>query len=423
VKRAFSLYRSLSQLLRLPLAGPVFKVYAPRRRWDSVESEPQSVRVLIVNLMPSLGDTICYMATAEVLADSLPGVEITWLADSAMASLVARHPNVHRVITIHTPNSILKRVPTIKMYFRLYTLVRTLLTLSLPHRFTLAILPRGGVDPALSAHAVWTLNLPRSIGYSHLVEPEDIDHNFGESLLTDVVTHITTLHEAARALTLLERSGLVPDATQRWNADMPIRGLRAIAYSVPCEPLFARLGILVDAPFIVLSPVAGMPRKTWPASKFRFLCERILQQTGYTIVLTGTSAEANISAGIAAGLGKRVIDTAGRLNLMELISLLDRALAFVGNDSGTGHVAGALGRPVISLHVQPKTADPGHIHAPEHYRPVGPHVTIIQPDDFLAPCRGRCESTTVHCLNQIAVDQVWDALSRALDDCQDRPCG
>lgn len=415
MKRKFSLRRFLSQILRLPMAGTIFRFYAPRRKWKHDSSESRRLRVLIANLMPSLGDTICYMAVADVLADVRPDVEIIWLADSAMAGLVAKHPNVKHVLTISTPNSILNRIPTVKMYFRLYNLMRTTFALDLQDRFDIAIIPRGGVDPSFSAHAVWMLNPRRSIGYSHLVEPEDIDHSFGDQLITDLITRITTLHESSRALHLLEQSGLVVNATQRWNADMPIRGVRAIADSISAERIFVKVGIPVGKRFIVLSPVAGMPRKTWPAHKFRELCKLILEQTTYLIVLTGTRAETETTASISAGLGDRIIDTAGRLNLMELIGLLNLATVFIGNDSGTGHVAGALGLHTISLHVQPKSSDPHHIHAPEHYRPVGPNVTIVQPENFLAPCYGRCESINVHCLNQITVDQVWNALEKILN--------
>jgi ADP-heptose:LPS heptosyltransferase len=414
MKRKFSLYRFVSQLLRLPIAGPVFKIYAPRRRWKPGASEPKRLRVLIANLMPSLGDTICYMPLAEVLDDALPGVEITWLADSAMAGLVAMHPNVDRVLTIRTPDNILKRIPTVKMYYRLYTLMRTIMAFDLSHRFDIAIIPRGGVDPALSAQGVWMLNLQRSTGYSHVVEPQDADHNFGDQLITELITRITSLHETSRALYLLETSGLVPDATRRWNVNMQIRGVRAIAETVDAESLFIKTGISRDIPFITVTPGAGAPRKTWPGQKFHELCARILAKTDCQVVLTGTSGEISLAAAVAAGLGDRVINIAGKLSLVELIALLGHATAFVGNDSGAGHIAGPMGVPVISLHVQPKDSDPHHIHAPEHYRPVGPNVTIVQPDRFLAPCEGRCESNTVHCLDQITVDEVWNALARAL---------
>jgi ADP-heptose:LPS heptosyltransferase len=414
MKRKFSLYRSLSQLLRLPLAGPVFKLYAPRRRWNDEHAIPGPLRILIANLMPSLGDTICYLPVAELLAEALPGVEITWLADSAMAGLVAKHPNVHRVIAVKTPNSFLNRTPTIKMYFRLYHVMKTMRATHLDHRFDIALIPRGGTDPSLSAQAVWMLNPKRSFGYSHRVEPDQIDHNFGDQLITDLVTRVTVLHESSRALHLLEVSALVPDATQRGTPDSPIRGVRAIADTVEAQALFHKAGVPANIPFIAIAHSAGHPRKIWPAANFRALAQRILADTPYNIVLTGAPAEANVAASVAEGLGGRVFNCAGKITLIEVVALLGKATAFVGNDSGAGHVAGSLGVPVVSLHVQPEGSDPNQINAPEHYRPAGPRVVIVWPGHFLPPCQGRCESSTAHCIGQITVDQVWDALQQSL---------
>ena len=415
MKRQFSLHRFLSQALRLPMAGPVFKLYAPRRRWKRSSGSPPRQRILIANLMPSLGDTICYMALVEVLRDALPEAEITWLADSAMAGLVAQHPDIDRVLTITIPPSRLLRIPTLGTYYRLYNIMRSILGMQLDFPFNIAIVPRGGVDPSFSAHAVWMLNLPRSAGYSHLVEPADIDHHFGDPLVTDLEATIPTLHEAARGIHLLELIGVAPGALQHFTPESTLlRGLHAIASSVDYPSLLQKAGIPANQPFMVLSSGAGLPRKTWPAHKFRELTSRILTNSGMLVVLTGSKTEVAVADTIADGLGDRVINTAGKLNLTELIALISHAAAFVGNDSGAGHIAGPLGIPLISLHVQAKNSDPYYIHAPEHYRPLGPHVTILQPEHFLAPCTVRCESTTVHCLDQITVDQVWTALERTM---------
>jgi len=65
--------------------------------------------------------------------------------------------------------------------------------------------------------------------------------------------------------------------------------------------------------------------------------------------------------------------------------------------------------------VQPRSSDPLHIKAPAHHRPAGPHVTVVQPERFLAPCLDRCDANTVHCLDQVTVEEVWMALALALD--------
>jgi ADP-heptose:LPS heptosyltransferase len=202
---------------------------------------------------------------------------------------------------------------------------------------------------------------------------------------------------------------------------MPIRSVRDISDSVDQNELERKTGVPLSKRFIAISAIAGMPRKTWPAEKFRSLITRILDGTDCLVVLTGTRAEAGAIAAIRDGFGDRVFNIAGKMSLIELAGLLKFASGFVGNDSGTGHVAGALGIPVVSLHVQPRNSDPYHIHSAQHYRPAGPRVRIVQPEDFLAPCQGRCDRAAVHCLDQITVDQVWNALMLALTESCQKP--
>jgi ADP-heptose:LPS heptosyltransferase len=361
-----------------------------------------------------MGDTICYTAVADVLRDALPDAEITWLADSTLAGLIAQHPDVDRVLTVTSPPSRLQSIPTLKTYYRLFTIMRSVRGMKIDYPFDIAIVPRGGIDPSFSAHAVWMLNLPRSAGYSHLVEPDDVDHAFADPLFTDIETRITTLHEATRGIHLLELTGLVPDALERFSTLTTLRVLRAVSAAGNGKEVLQKAGISSDASFIVIAPAASQPRKTWPAHKFHELASRILANTDKLVVLTGTKADVSIAASVAEDLGNRVINTAGKLDLNELITLISQASGFVGNDSGTGHIAGPLGIPVISLHVQAKNSDPYHLNAPEHHRPLGPNVTLLQPERFLAPCTDRCESATVHCLDQITVDEVWIALEAAL---------
>ena len=162
------------------------KLWAPRRKWTRQDEPGAKLRVLIVNLYPSLGDTVWVMPMVEVLKEANPEAEVTWMADSRMAALAAAHPDVDRVIRVHVGQHFFERLPIIRSYYRLYTLIREIRSLELLNRFDIAVVPHGRVDSDFSAHAVWMLNLPRSIGYSYKLEPNYL-HNYGDALLTEVV--------------------------------------------------------------------------------------------------------------------------------------------------------------------------------------------------------------------------------------------
>ncbi len=414
--RASTLKRRISLWLRLPISGPVFRLYAPRHRWRERAAEdhrlpkPEKRRVLIANLMGSLGDTVCYMALADAILRACPEAEVTWLVNRAMGAMVRMHPGTAHVLTVDIPASPLLRIPTIKSYYRLWRTMQAVRRMTTPAPFDVALVPRGGVDPSFSAHAVWMLNVGRSFGYSHSVEPGQVHHNNGDGLLTDVLTRITDRHEAMRPLRLLELSGLVRAGALDWHDALPIRGLQTIASRTDPGPLLHRLGVSAERGYVVISPGAGEAKRAWPPEKFQEVCRRCLSGTGLQVVLTGTNAEYALCSAIAAGLGPHANNCAGAVSLPELTTLLSHARIFVGNDSGTGHIAGALGIPTISLHVQAKDGDRSHINSPAHIRPVGPQVTVLQPSKLLPPCRDGCEAARAHCLDQISVDEVWSAM-------------
>ena len=194
----------------------------------------------------------------------------------------------------------------------------------------------------------------------------------------------------------------------------PIHGLRAIAESVNYEDVVKKANLRPSLPLIVIAPGAGERRRMWPAKKFHALCAQILKESNACIVLTGTQREQPIVAALMEGLDDQRIRWAEGLNLFELTRLICLATAFVGNDSGGGHVAGLLGTPTVSLHVQPKDGDATSVHMAEKCRPVGPNITLLQPNTCLPPCKGYCASESLHCLDQIGVEEVWEAIKPML---------
>lgn len=66
------------------------------------------------------------------------------------------------------------------------------------------------------------------------------------------------------------------------------------------------------------------------------------------IVVTGTILEAGLCAAVAEAVPSAV-NLCGRLQLSQLIAVLDRAAIVVANSTGVLHIAAALGRAVVGL--------------------------------------------------------------------------
>lgn len=93
------------------------------------------------------------------------------------------------------------------------------------------------------------------------------------------------------------------------------------------------------APQIIIHPGSGAPIKCWPEAQFRALADA-LRARGWDAAFLCGPVE------IARGLTTDIVQAP---DLPALASLLARAKLFIGNDSGPGHIAAAVGTPTLSL--------------------------------------------------------------------------
>lgn len=141
---------------------------------------------------------------------------------------------------------------------------------------------------------------------------------------------------------------------------------------------FARtaLGKWAEVRLLALGPGANWSPKIWPLDNFVELIARAAQEFDAVVVLGGPADRA-LAAGISAAARLPCIDLAGQTGLLQAAAVLARVRAFVGNDSGLGHIAAAMQAPTLTLF------GPGD---PVRYHPWGPHAAwLVQPQADL--CR------------------------------------
>jgi ADP-heptose:LPS heptosyltransferase/lauroyl/myristoyl acyltransferase len=113
--------------------------------------------------------------------------------------------------------------------------------------------------------------------------------------------------------------------------------------AMPTENAFAA----GSRPVGLITGSENMPSKRWPVGHWRRLIEAFPRER---FVLFGTSADAMITAQVAAGFEKqRVVDLAGSTSLAAFASALTGCRLLVSNDTGGMHLANAFGVPVIGL--------------------------------------------------------------------------
>ncbi|MGH8121043.1 MAG: glycosyltransferase family 9 protein [Gammaproteobacteria bacterium] len=112
---------------------------------------------------------------------------------------------------------------------------------------------------------------------------------------------------------------------------------------------------------LAIGPGANSPGKIWPSRNYIRLIE-ILRGRFQAVVLCGNEKDRLLSQSIAERSALPCIDLCGNTTLLQAAAVLQQASLFIGNDSGLGHMAGAVNTPTITLF---------GIGQPERYRPWG----------------------------------------------------
>lgn len=168
------------------------------------------------------------------------------------------------------------------------------------------------------------------------------------------------------------------------------------AYMERARELLKERGSADPGPVIALHPGSGGKHKCWPLERYIELMERAGQDSRLSfVVLTGPAEEGETVEKLAefARNRKRVLSVRDA-DLMTAAALLCLCSAYVGNDSGVSHLAGAVGCPSVVLFGPTK---------PALWRPLGGRVRVIARDSLAEISVGEVHRAISHCL------ETWTA--------------
>lgn len=155
-------------------------------------------------------------------------------------------------------------------------------------------------------------------------------------------------------------------------------------------------------PLIAIHPGGRKPLKGWPEQKFSELAKR-LASDGASLCITGSETERPLAGRIAAAVGPKAANIAGKTDLETLLAVIGSVDLFITGDSAPLHMASAMNTPTVAIFGPSKSKETG---------PYGnPHRVVEK--DF--PCRSSCDEDVcnyVHhnkCMEDISVDDVYAA--------------
>ena len=157
-----------------------------------------------------------------------------------------------------------------------------------------------------------------------------------------------------------------------------------------------------NARLISIAPGCKTPANAWSDENFIEIGRRLLAETDCELLIVGGKAEQNIAQRLTFEWGAG-INSAGELSVRESGAILSLCDFHIGVDTGTTHLAAAVGTPCFAL-----------FHGrdnPGQWFPNGIGHRIIQHPVKCAGCRLQiCPIPNHPCMREISVEAVWNNL-------------
>ena len=140
--------------------------------------------------------------------------------------------------------------------------------------------------------------------------------------------------------------------------------------------------------------------KRWPGERFASLAARFHNELGATPIFFGSPDETSLIETLLPGAGAAAVSLAGKTTLRDYMRIIPGCDLFLTNDTGTMHVAAALGVPTIALFGP--TDENGT-------RPLGAHTEVLAGVAECRPCKLRDCPIDHRCMTSLSVDAVFQA--------------
>ncbi len=326
----------------------------------------------------SLGDCLQALPVLNALRKALPVAKIVWLINREYADLLRGHPALDGLILFHREYFRLGHgdLSCVKEVFELARKLRG-------QRFDLVIDLQGLFRSALMSYGtgagvrmgLWDAREWAGAFYTHRVELQPTD-----------------THAVDRYMRCLEMLGITWKKPDFW---LPIDP-RAVG---EVNRMLERAQLGSSQRFVLVVPGARWQSKRWPAERFAKVIDRIQDELSLPCVLAGAGGEVGLCREIAGGCKSKPLplNLAGETSLVQLAALISRCELVLGHDSGTIHLAVALGKPLTCI-IGPTD--------PNRTGPYGRSDSIVRVEVPCAPCR-LSVCTDNKCMNLISVESVF----------------
>jgi len=318
-----------------------------------------------------LGSVIHATPLFEALRRVLPDAHITVAASSMAASVLQHNPYINRCVVTPNPE---------KNFLAAISAVRALYQSLAPGPVCI-VTTTGNQRPILAVLALLAGNATR-VGYT-LALPL---HN----LALDFRAERPQIENNLEILRALGYETSAPEPRMFFNQADAEYATHLLA------------GIADESPRIaVVTQCSGIQPKQWSAEKFQHVLAELSSKRNATPIFFGTKVEAAAIEALRKPLAVTGISLAGKTTIPQLAAVLAQCDLVLSLDTGTFHVARAVGLPGVVL--APAWQNPAEWLPIDH-----PHYRVLC--DFPMPM-----PTHTYRMDEISAEQTLDATMECMD--------
>ena len=321
---------------------------------------------IVVRSSNWLGDAVMTTPAVQALKRGRPDARVTVLVKAKLADYWRRIPEVDEVLTIEPADSV-------------FSVAR-----KLRGRFDVAVVLPNSIRSALEP---WLAGVPRRVGYPAqwrrklLNQPRILKKQRQPQPARHQVYHYLELAEWLGAeIGKPQITDFFPTAARKTNASGPIK-----------------IGLCPGAEY--------GSAKRWQPERFAQVANAVSAQHDVEWVLFGVAGDAALGEEISRQITGKQTNLIGKTTLAELMDRLGECTLLLTNDTGTMHLAAALGVRTVAVFGSTE---------PQLTAPLGPGHRILRHQVECSPCFLRECPLDFRCMNAVTVEEAARAVLEML---------
>ena len=318
----------------------------------------------IVFRLDAMGDVVMTIPLFRALKKAYPDSRCTVVVRNSYKALLVTNPHVDEILTlprIHPawlPQGLRRLLSAALLYG---TKLRK-------RHFDCAVVPRWDVDEHLATFLCVLTHASTRVGYTEKTSEAKQQINRGFDRAYDrCLPPGPARHEILRNLAVAKAIGAA-----ELNATLEVQLTETDRRRA--AKLLARVPAATD--LVAIGIGAGSANRRWPLGRYAQVVEQLVKVRAVQPVVVCSAAELGDALKLAGKLQTAPIILSGA-GLREVCAVLECCELFIGNDSGSAHLAAAMDCKVIVISRHPLDGDANHFNSPLRFSPHCAHVRVL----------------------------------------------